>query len=267
MCKPRRCATALELATVIAMLSGMALSQVDQVKPARQEVFAVVDENLSDAADRVLAASLADKTWMNASANSTGNANSTSTGADSVGRLRAAVKRVNDLRPTIEPILREQGVPAELSAVVLVESGGLTTALSPKGARGVWQFMPDTGRRYGLVVNGPRDDRTDIEKSTRAAAHYLKDLYSQFGDWSLALAAYNAGELAVRAAMDRSGLREFDSISARSLLPAETRTYVPAVAAAIRRLHYANVLALERSQGKGTQVVYASSGSDEAIKH
>jgi soluble lytic murein transglycosylase-like protein len=266
MCKPRRCATALELATLIAMLSGMALSQADQVKPARQEVFAVVDENLSDAADKVLAASLADKTWMKASDNATGSANSASTGAVPVGRLRAAIERVNNLRPTIEPILREGGIPAELSAVVLVESGGLTTALSPKGARGVWQFMPDTARRYGLVVNGPRDDRTDIEKSTRAAAHYLRDLYGQFGDWSLALAAYNAGERAVRLAVHRSGFREFRSISDRMLLPAETRSYVPAVTAAISSLHYADSLGLDRTESR-TQLVYALSGSGEALEH
>ncbi len=266
MCKPRPCATALALAILIVMLSGMALSQADQVKPVRQEVFAVVHEDLSDAADRALAASLADKTRMKASDNATGNANSGSTGADPVGRLRAAVKRVNDLRPTIEPILRKEGIPAELSAVVLVESGGLTTALSPKGARGVWQFMPDTARRYRLVVNGPRDDRTDIEKSTRAAAHYLRDLYGQFGDWSLALAAYNAGERAVRAAMDRSGFREFRSISDRMLLPAETRSYVPAVTDAINSLHYANSLGLDRRESR-TQLVYALSGSGEALEH
>jgi hypothetical protein len=71
---------------------------------------------------------------------------------DPAARVRAAIKRVDQLRPIIEPILREESVPPELSAVVLVESGGSITALSPKGARGVWQFMPDTARRYGLVV-------------------------------------------------------------------------------------------------------------------
>jgi len=266
MCKQRPCATALAIATLIVMLSGIALSQAVQVKPARQEVFAIVHDNLSDAADKVLAASLADKTWMKASDSARGSANSESTGGDPIGRLRAAVERVNDLRPTIEPILREEGIPAELSAVVLVESGGLTTALSPKGARGVWQFMPDTARRYGLVVNGPRDDRTDIEKSTRAAAHYLRDLYGQFGDWSLALAAYNAGERAVRVAMNRSGVREFRSISDRMLLPAETRSYVPAVTAAINRLHYAGSLGLDRSESR-TQLVYALSESGKAMVH
>ncbi|HEX6502818.1 MAG TPA: lytic transglycosylase domain-containing protein [Terriglobales bacterium] len=254
---------ALVLGTLIILVSGMALGQAAPATPARQDVFAAVHENLSDAADRVLAASLADKTWMKASPGAASRESGASTSADPSPRLRAAVERVDHLRPRIEPILRSEGIPAELSAVVLVESGGLPTALSPKGARGVWQFMPDTARRYGLVVNESRDDRTDVEKSTRAAARYLRDLYYEFGDWPLALAAYDAGELAVRGAMDRSGLRTFGLISARGLLPSETRNYVPAVAAATSRMHHANILGSDRGESKGSQVVYASSGSGE----
>jgi hypothetical protein len=258
-----RFARALALPTLIILLSSVTEGQLGQAAPARQDVFAPFHESLSDAADRALAASLADTTWMKASDSAIGSTSDASTSADPIGRLRAAVGRVNHLRPTIEPILREEGIPVELSAVVLVESGGLTTALSPKGARGVWQFMPDTARRYGLVVDGVRDDRIDLQKSTRAAAHYLRDLHGQFGDWSLALAAYNAGELAVHAAMDRSGFREFGLIRARRLLPSETRNYVPAVAAALNRLQYATFLSLDRGESKGRQVVYASSGSGE----
>ena len=254
---------AVALGTLLILVSGMALGQAVQATPAQRDVFGAVHEKLSDAADRVLAASLADKTWMKASNTATDTPSRALTSADPVGRLRAAVDRVNNLRPTIEPILREEGLPAELSAVVLVESGGLTMALSPKGARGAWQFMPDTARRYGLVVSESHDDRADIEKSTRAAARYLSDLYGQFGDWSLALAAYNAGELAVRGAIDRSGLREFGSISDRRLLPLETRNYVPAVAAAIRRLYDSNFLRLNPSESKRTRVIYASSGSGQ----
>lgn len=142
---------------------------------------------------------------------------------------KRALERVQALRPMLEPILREEGIPAELAAVVLIESGGRTTARSPKGARGLWQFMPDTGRRYGLVVSEAVDERLDPYKSTHAAARYLRDLYSQFGSWSLALAAYNSGEDTVQRAIDRASSRDFPVIAHSGVLPAETQSYVPAV--------------------------------------
>src|SRR5207244_10786989 len=106
------------------------------------------------------------------------------------------------------------------------------TALSPKGARGIWQFMPDTARRFGLTINSEADDRVDIPKSTRAAARYLRDLHAQFGDWSLAFAAYNAGERVVQRAVLRSGSRDFAVVSNKWFILSETRTYVRAVGAA-----------------------------------
>ena len=142
---------------------------------------------------------------------------------------KRALERVQALRPMLEPILREEEIPAELAAVVLVESGGRATALSPKGARGLWQFMPDTGRRYGLVVSGSVDERLDPYKSTHAAARYLRDLYTQFGNWSLALAAYNSGEDTVQRAIDRASSRDFAAIAHSGALPTETQSYVPAV--------------------------------------
>ena len=153
--------------------------------------------------------------------------------ADKVS-VSQAVNNVRGFEPVFEPILREESVPLELAAVVLVESGGSPFALSPKGARGLWQLMPGTARRYGLFVSPLRDERLDPYKSTRAAARYLRDLYSQFGDWSLALAAYNAGEDAVQRAMDRTSVRTFSSVAAA--LPVETRNYVPAVLRALRLL-------------------------------
>ena len=146
------------------------------------------------------------------------------------------VSRLASLRPLINPILREAGIPTELAAVVLVESGGDAMALSPKGARGLWQLMPDTARRYGLIVDNTEDDRLDIEKSTRAAARYLGDLYSEFGSWPLALAAYNTGEDNLQHAIDRSRSTDFNVLSSLRLLPLETRNYVPAVFAAETRL-------------------------------
>ncbi len=144
-------------------------------------------------------------------------------------RDRRGVERVQALRPMFEPILRDEGIPQQLAAIVLVESGGDVDALSPKGARGLWQLMPGTARRYGLAVTPTTDERLDPSKSTRAAARYLRDLYTQFGDWSLALAAYNAGEDAVERAIERSNTREFRSVAQPGLLPLETRNYVPAV--------------------------------------
>jgi membrane-bound lytic murein transglycosylase D len=93
--------------------------------------------------------------------------------------------------------------------------------------------MPDTARRYGLVVTASLDERLDPFKSTRAAARYLRDLYTQFGNWPLALAAYNAGEDTVQRAVERTSTRDFSSIARAGMLPLETRSYVPAVLKAI----------------------------------
>jgi membrane-bound lytic murein transglycosylase D len=142
---------------------------------------------------------------------------------------------------------------------VLVESGGRNTALSSKGALGLWQFMPETARRYGLAVTPGLDERVDIVKSTRAAAHYLRDLYARFGDWSLAFAAYNAGEQKVQHALQRGG-GDFGSMSRNRQLPLETRNYVPAVLSAVHLL--GGVLSrLDRPmQGSSkSQITYAAS--------
>jgi soluble lytic murein transglycosylase-like protein len=126
-------------------------------------------------------------------------------------------------------ILRAHGLPEELVAVVAVESGFRPSALSPKGARGLWQLMPETARRYGLAVGREADERLDPLKSTHAAARYFNDLYAQFADWPLALAAYNAGEQRVERALSRMGARDFWTLARHAALPKETRAYVPAV--------------------------------------
>jgi len=174
--------------------------------------------------------------------------------------VRRAVARLTQLRPVLTPILQEESIPDEIAALVLVESAGRPTALSPKGARGIWQFMPGTARRYGLTVNGETDDRQDVQKSTRAAARYLKDLYAQFGEWPLALAAYNAGEQLVRNAVLKSGARDFVSLSNSGFLPAETKEYVPAVLAASTLLGGDSLTGSSTRQIRGrASVLYASS--------
>jgi hypothetical protein len=222
---------------VAILLSGMVWAQGLQpaTRSVQADVFAGWHASLNDAADKTLAAAIADQPWMKAPESVADSAGPASNAMkDPVVRLRAAIQRVQQLQPTIEPILRREGVPAELSAIVLVESGGLLTALSPKGARGAWQFMPDTARRYGLTVTAERDERIELVKSTRAAARYLSDLYQQFGDWQLAFAAYNAGEQAVERAAARTGRRDFSTL--QRALPLETRNYVPAVLNAIAAL-------------------------------
>jgi Transglycosylase SLT domain len=150
--------------------------------------------------------------------------------------VASALRRLDQLRPSIDPILRDEGIPQGVVSVAVVESGGRTAALSPKGALGLWQLMPDTARRYGLVVTPTRDERLDVQKSTRAAARYLRDLYQQFGSWPLTFAAYNVGEQALQRAIARAGTGDFVQLSSLRLLPQETRNYVPAVLSAMQLL-------------------------------
>lgn len=146
------------------------------------------------------------------------------------GGLGSAAARVELLRPVVEPILVNHGVPSGIAAaLIMVESGGRADALSTKGARGVWQLMPDTARRYGLRVDETLDERLDLFKATTAAAQYLHDLYARFGDWRLALAGYNAGEANVSIAILKAHTQDFGRLSDLRMLPLETREYVPRV--------------------------------------
>lgn len=179
--------------------------------------------------------------------------------------FQQALGRLRQLRPTLEPILRAEGVPSGLIAVVLIESAVQPTAESPREARGLWQFIPATARRYGLSVNTEHDERLDTKKATRAAARYLRDLHLRFGDWLLVLAAYNAGEHTVQRAIHRAGRTDFWSLSSKKLLPAETRDYVPAVLAALELLVNSNTLSppVETGgQGVESQVLYAQVSAD-----
>jgi soluble lytic murein transglycosylase-like protein len=176
--------------------------------------------------------------------------------------VRRAVERVTELRPVLTPILHKEGIPDEIAALVLVESAGQPTARSPKGARGIWQFIPDTARRYGLAVTANLDERIEVAKSTVAAAPYLHDLYQRFGEWPLAFAAYNAGEQAVERAVARTGHSDFSRVD--RALPEETRNYVPAVMRAMElldsnKLEVSPVVKSGRSPARS--VLYASTES------
>ena len=176
--------------------------------------------------------------------------------------VRRAVARVTRLKPVLIPILHAQGIPDEAVALVLIESAGQTSALSPKGARGIWQFMPDTARRYGLTVNSETDDRLDVHKSTRAAARYLRDLHIKFRSWSLALAAYNVGERLVQNAVLRAGSEDFALLGIKRLLPAETRAYVPAVLAASTLLSSNHLFGTSQNpRARSPSLLYASSAA------
>lgn len=138
------------------------------------------------------------------------------------------LKRSARYFPYIEERLRAAGLPDDLKYVAVAESALRPRAYSWAHASGIWQFVPDTGRRYGLRVTQAWDERRDPERSTTAATAYLKDLHGQFGDWALALAAYNAGERRVAAALKAQGVTEYYQL----VLPAETERYVFRILAA-----------------------------------
>jgi membrane-bound lytic murein transglycosylase D len=153
------------------------------------------------------------------------------------GRLRewfeAALSRGQKYLPHIREVFAEEGIPQDLAYVALVESAFKTNATSRAKAKGVWQFIGATGRRYGLTVDWWVDERSDPEKATRAAALYLKELYALFGDWNLALAGYNAGEGKVLRAMERYRTDDFWTLRQTRGLRRETKNYVPLIHAAI----------------------------------
>ncbi|WP_297444504.1 lytic transglycosylase domain-containing protein [Desulfurobacterium sp.] len=139
-------------------------------------------------------------------------------------KLVQQAARYSIFLPYVKPILKEEGVPEVLAYLPIIESEGNPAAVSRAGAAGLWQLMPRTARLYGLRVNYYIDERFDIEKSTRAAARYLKKLYKIFGKWDLAIAAYNAGPGKILSLMRRY---HTDSFWDLAKLPDETLNYVP----------------------------------------
>src|SRR5205823_5778967 len=147
------------------------------------------------------------------------------------GTLERGLTRSGRYREMIERILKEEGVPQDLIYLAQAESGFHPYAVSRVGARGIWQFMGSRARGYDLHHDTFVDERQDPEKSTRAAARHLKDLYNQFGDWYLAMAAYNSGPGTVQSAVKRTGYADFWELYRRNVLPRETRNYVPIIVA------------------------------------
>ena len=232
----------LALMLLSANRSGLAQSVHSELARQQQDPFAEINQRLNESADAKLApvfssSPTAEQVGRTIRAQLSSALLTTPTESKDASSRRAiatSLARLDALRWVIEPELARAGLPVELAGMVLVESDAQTFALSPKGARGLWQLMPETARRYGLTVTAHRDDRLSPESSTHAAAAYIRDLKLRFNDWRLVLAAYNAGEDKVQQAIEQAGTSDFQTLTEKRLLPGETRSYVPAVLRAIR---------------------------------
>ncbi|MCP5277336.1 MAG: transglycosylase SLT domain-containing protein [Thiobacillus sp.] len=147
--------------------------------------------------------------------------------ANHPGHLERAAERSRPYLYHIVDEVQKRGMPMEIALLPMIESAFNPMAQSPQKASGIWQFIPSTGKVFGLRQNGWYDGRRDVVEATQAALDYLEKLHGMFGDWELALAAYNCGEGCVQRAMTRSGGKNFASLR----LPTETRHYVPKLVA------------------------------------
>src|ERR1700736_4219163 len=145
--------------------------------------------------------------------------------------VETGLQRRGRYHEMIARVLREEGVPQDLIYLAQAESAFQPLALSRAGARGMWQFVAYRGQQYGLRHTWWIDERQDPEKATRAAAQHLRDLYGLFGDWYLAIAAYNCGPGNVQKAVERTGYADFWELYKRNVLPKETKNYVPIILA------------------------------------
>ncbi|MCI5188558.1 MAG: LysM peptidoglycan-binding domain-containing protein [Candidatus Electrothrix sp. AS4_5] len=139
--------------------------------------------------------------------------------------------------PLIEQELNKAALPKALIRLAMIESGFNPSAYSPAGATGLWQFMPTTAKSYGLRIDSWIDERRNPEKATKAAISYLSALYKQFGDWQLAVAAYNAGEGKISRGLEKYKVKNFWELAEKNYLPRETKNYVPKLIAAIIIAH------------------------------
>ena len=139
--------------------------------------------------------------------------------------------RAGRYEPMITKIFAEEGIPPELIRLAQAESGFMPRAVSVAAAKGMWQFMKFRGNEYGLHQTQWTDDRLDPEMATRAAAHHLHDLFNEFHDWYLAMAAYNCGPGVIEKAVERTGYADFWELRSRGVLPQQTANYVPIILA------------------------------------
>lgn len=143
------------------------------------------------------------------------------------------LERSSKYLPQIRKTLRSYDLPEDLAYIAMIESGFSPFATSHAKAVGPWQFIKATGLRYGLTITWWLDERRDFDKSTKAAARYISDLYRMFDSWYLAAAAYNAGENRIRRHMRKHGTRNFWILASKKGMPKETRNYVPRLIAAL----------------------------------
>ncbi|MDR2488900.1 MAG: LysM peptidoglycan-binding domain-containing protein [Desulfovibrio sp.] len=159
------------------------------------------------------------------------------------------LERASRFLPYIKKVFNDRGIPGDIAYLFMIESGGNPNAVSRAGAVGLWQFMPFTGRKFGLVQNNWIDERRDPYKSTYAASDYLLKLYGDFAEWNLAVAAYNAGEGKIGRAVSDTGAMDFFDLcrldgqrEERARLKAETRDYVPRLIAVSKIMRNLNLL-------------------------
>src|SRR6202047_107628 len=145
--------------------------------------------------------------------------------------VETGLRRAGRYREMISRVLQEEGLPQDLIYLAQAESAFQPLALSRAGARGIWQFVAWRGNEYGLRHTWWVDERQDPEKATRAAARHLRDLYTMYGDWYLAMAAYNCGPGNVQKGIERTGYADFWELYKRNVLPRETKNYVPIIIA------------------------------------
>lgn len=143
------------------------------------------------------------------------------------------LERSSRFLPVVQYELSRAGLPQDLAWVAMVESGFNPTATSPAGAKGMWQFIPETARRYGLHIDWWLDERNDFHKATKAAIRYMTDLYGQFNSWYLVTASYNMGENGVRRLIQRHKTTNFWELAEKGALPQETSEYLPKIIAAM----------------------------------